>query len=113
MTFYDVTNCFLGFCAVGNFLFQHFLCSLDFNIKRELFYNGRTPFLWYEFLQIQNVISQLIFEQELPMLDTGIFFSARFELPLNSSFKIVIKKLGDFKLYNLRMNDVSKCDVII
>ena len=42
----------------------------------------------YEIIQIQNEISQLIFE----ILDKI------YQLPFKSSFKIVIKKLGDSKV---------------
>ena len=52
-----------------------------------LFYKGGTSFLCSEFIQIQNVISQLIFEI--------------FQLPLNSSFKNDINnwEIQKFEIY--------------
>ena len=80
-------NCFPAFCAVRNFLFPIFLFHLAFGSKDvlcyvlcvmcnlnskgdstikllnlDLFYKGGIPILCSEFFQIQNVISQLIFE---------------------------------------------------
>ena len=61
-------SCFLGFCAIRNFLFQFnffpsayvmfFLNSNgDTTIKMNLdiFYKGRTPFLWYKFILEINI----------------------------------------------------------
>ena len=85
-------NCFPGFCAVRNFCFEIFFL-LAFDNKDVLFYKGGTPFLCSEFIQIQNVISQLIFEI--------------FQLPLNSSFKNDINNWEIQKFEILRMNDIS------
>ena len=56
-------------------------------------------------MQIQNAISQFIFEmlEKFFQLSTSLeyFYQKRYEI------------LGDSKVLNLLMDDVSKCDVII
>lgn len=69
--------------------------SGDRTIRRlnlDSFYKGGTPFLQYEFIQIQNVISELILRYWKNVFS--------FQFPLNSSFKVGItdRKILKFKI---------------
>ena len=59
-------------------------------LNLDLFYKGGTPFLCSEFIQIQNVISQLIFE-----ILKKIFLAFNFPRIVLSK---AIEKLGDSKV---------------
>lgn len=64
----------------------------NITLKFRLILRGGYQFLWCEFIQSQNVKSQLISETCFQKKK----FS--FQLPLNSSFYNVIKKMGDSKV---------------